>query len=217
MKIAISSGHGKYVRGASGYIDEVDEARRVVDAVASLLGDAGVEVESFHDNTSTTQNQNLNTIVNWHNSRGPHDLDVSVHFNAYQSTTKPMGTECLYVTQDALAGRVASAVAVNGDLINRGPKHRTDLFFLNNTIAPAILIETCFVDSSADADSYNTNFEEICEAIAETISGKQIPDQPPQTPPELPELPDREKTVVVAIEAPEGVIISISVNGETRG
>ena len=62
MKIAISSGHGKYVRGASGYIDEVDEARRVVDAVASLLGDAGVEVESFHDNTSTTQNQKTDLL-----------------------------------------------------------------------------------------------------------------------------------------------------------
>ena len=24
---AISSGHGKYIRGASGYLDEVDEAR----------------------------------------------------------------------------------------------------------------------------------------------------------------------------------------------
>ena len=29
--IIISSGHGKYIRGASGYLDEVDEARRVVD------------------------------------------------------------------------------------------------------------------------------------------------------------------------------------------
>ena len=28
-RIVISSGHGKYVRGASGIIDEVDEARRV--------------------------------------------------------------------------------------------------------------------------------------------------------------------------------------------
>jgi hypothetical protein len=29
--IVISSGHGKYVRGASGLLDEVDEARRVVE------------------------------------------------------------------------------------------------------------------------------------------------------------------------------------------
>jgi hypothetical protein len=37
MQDFISSGHGKYVRGASGYIDEVDEARKVVEAVARHL------------------------------------------------------------------------------------------------------------------------------------------------------------------------------------
>ena len=42
MKIVISSGHGKYVRGASGYLDEVDEARRVVEKVADDLRAKGV-------------------------------------------------------------------------------------------------------------------------------------------------------------------------------
>ena len=49
MKIVISSGHGKYVRGASGLIDEVDEARKVVTAVVhnlNLLGHGVVEVSS---------------------------------------------------------------------------------------------------------------------------------------------------------------------------
>ena len=30
MKIVISSGHGKYIRGASGYLDEVNEALRAL-------------------------------------------------------------------------------------------------------------------------------------------------------------------------------------------
>ena len=30
-RIVIASGHGNHVRGASGIIDEVDEARRVVE------------------------------------------------------------------------------------------------------------------------------------------------------------------------------------------
>ena len=55
----ISSGHGKLVRGASGVLDEVDEARKVVDTVAARLKVKGVEVKIFHDNTSTTQDQNL--------------------------------------------------------------------------------------------------------------------------------------------------------------
>src|SRR3974377_1627366 len=98
MKFVISSGHGKYVRGASGFIDEVDEARRVVPELNHWLPLNGHEVIEFHDDTSTTQDQNLKAITNFHNSR-IRDFDVSVHFNAYTNTQSPMGTECLYVTQ----------------------------------------------------------------------------------------------------------------------
>ena len=47
--ITISSGHGLLVRGASGYLDEVDEARRVVDRVADILRKAGDDVNGYHD------------------------------------------------------------------------------------------------------------------------------------------------------------------------
>ena len=60
---------------------------------------------------------------------------------------------------------MAEAIASVG-FINRGPKLRTDLAFLNGTAMPAILIETCFVDSQADAHLYQVAFDEVCEAIA---------------------------------------------------
>lgn len=171
--IVISSGHGLYVRGASGIIDEVDEARKVVEGVADRLRILGVKVKTFHDNTSKDQNTNLHTIVDYHNSQ-QRDLDVSVHFNANVETTSPMGTECLYVTQYNLADSMAGAIASCG-FKNRGPKKRTDLFFLNQTLKPAILIEVCFVDSSADCDVYDAEFEEICRAIATVLGGKDVP------------------------------------------
>jgi N-acetylmuramoyl-L-alanine amidase len=96
MSIVLSSGHGLKIRGASGYLDEVDEARKVVDAVADLLSKHSIDVQSFHDDSSTTQNENLETIVDFNNSQA-RDLDVSVHFNAYTETSKPMGTEVLYL------------------------------------------------------------------------------------------------------------------------
>lgn len=194
MKIVISSGHGKYVRGASGYLDEVDEARLVVDRVAQLLERAGIGTKTFHDNTSTTQSQNLNAIVAYHNAQ-VRDLDVSVHFNAYQTTNNPMGTECLYLTQQALADRMAAAIADATQLPDRGPKKRTDLAFLNNTNEPSILIETVFVDSLADATAYHETFEAICAAIASTISGQEIDIEPtppgpmPEPPPPEPGMP----------------------------
>jgi N-acetylmuramoyl-L-alanine amidase len=179
MNIVISSGHGKIVRGASGYLDEVNEARRVVDNVAAIMKRHGFGAVVFHDDTSTSQNENLNRIVDFHNSK-QRDLDVSVHFNAYETTGTPMGCECLFVTQDALAKKVATEICNSSGLKNRGPKKRTDLFFLNNTEEAAILIEVCFVDSTADAGIYNSHFDPICEAIAAAITGGQvsIPPQP---------------------------------------
>src|SRR5262245_33125249 len=181
MKICMSSGHGKLVRGASGYLDEVDEARKVVESVASILRDIGVQVTTFHDDVSTSQNENLSRIVDFHNSK-QRDLDISVHFNAYQTTSKAMGTECLYITQLDLADVVSTDIAEVTGLPNRGPKKRTDLYFLNNTNMPAILIETVFVDSSADADVYRARYNNVCEAIAGALSGEEIAPSPPSPP-----------------------------------
>ena len=55
-------------------LDEVDEARKVVEEVAGLLEARGVDVKVFHDDTSHSQNENLNTIVNYHNAQ-TRDLD----------------------------------------------------------------------------------------------------------------------------------------------
>jgi N-acetylmuramoyl-L-alanine amidase len=167
--VVISSGHGKYVQGASGLINEVDESRRVVAQLANDLRNMNVDVVTFNDDVSKTQSENLNRIVSFHNSQ-TRDLDISVHFNAYQKTDNPMGTECLYVTQNALATEVADAISQAGGLKNRGAKYRSDLAFLNGTTEPAILIETCFVDSSADVNRYKKNFDAICRAIAKVIA-----------------------------------------------
>ena len=99
---------------------------------------------------------------------------MSVHFNAFEQTSKPMGCEVLYVTQSTLASQVSAAIAGCG-FINRGGKKRSDLYFLNNTDEPAILLEVCFVDSSADAEIYRAQFEQICDAIANVLGGAERP------------------------------------------
>lgn len=170
MNIAISSGHGKYIRGASGYLDEVDEARRIVDRVSELLALSDIGAHVFHDDVSDDQNENLDRIVDFHNDQ-ERSLDISVHFNAYNTTNDPMGTECLYLTKSELADVMAKAISAVSGLKNRGGKKRDDLFFLNKTTEPAILIEVCFVDSKADANLYNNHFHSICGAISEVIGG----------------------------------------------
>ena len=130
----------------------------------------GVEVKVFHDDTSHTQNENLDTIVNYHNAQ-TRDLDVSVHFNAYVETAKPMGVEVLYVTQSELA-----CADVGGDRGVRlsstaAAKSATDLFFLNNTEMPAILIEVCFVDLRSRLRMLRRSFRRYLHAIANVLGG----------------------------------------------
>ena len=172
MKLVISSGHALYVRGAKGPepwgLDEVDEARAVVPEVAMRLRSNGHEVIEIHDDISRSQDANLQYLVNAHNSQGPHDVDVSVHFNCYIPTTGGRGVEVLYVNHgiEQVAERVSAEIAEAGGLINRGAHHRSDLYWLNGTYAPALLLEICFVDAQADVDAYEENFTAICQAIA---------------------------------------------------
>jgi N-acetylmuramoyl-L-alanine amidase len=192
-RVVISSGHGKIVRGASGspvppLLDEVNEARRVVDFVAELLITRGCDAIVFHDNTSTSQSQNLNTIVAAHNKE-TRQLDISVHFNAFDGNAQ--GTEVLYVSQQDLAADMSLAISKAGGFTNRGAKKRTDLAFLNNTHEPAILLEVCFCDNRGDSDKYNSKFEAICGAIADVIGGKAETGTtpPPVTPVEPADIP----------------------------
>jgi N-acetylmuramoyl-L-alanine amidase len=212
--IVISSGHGLYVRGASGIIDEVDEARKVTNALAAALEERGVSVVVFHDDTSKSQSENLDEIVDFHNDQ-ERDLDVSVHFNAFEQTASPRGVEVLYVTQADLAGRISAAIAEAGGFINRGGKKNTGLAFLNGTEMPSVLLEVCFVDSEADCDLYAARFDAIVEAIATTLGGplavgegegEEIP--PPVNPTPVP--PPR-----VDIEVSGEVLIFV--NGEQIG
>lgn len=185
MSFVISSGHGLYVRGAGRFIDEVNEARKVTDKVVDLINKNGGKALKFHDNTSRDKNTNLATIVRFHNGQ-VRETDVSIHFNASKVTDAPVGVEVLYLTEKALAEKVSLAISKASGLKNRGAKLRKDLWFLNDTKKPAILIEVCFVDSKADVEIYQQKFEEICKAIAEALLDKSIeesntPEQPKQT------------------------------------
>lgn len=191
--IVISSGHGRYVRGAGRFIDEVDEARRVVDTVAKYLRERGATVYVYHDDTNRTQRDNLNAIVAYHNSK-QRSLDVSVHFNAAGVTDAPRGCEVLYYDAKQSAANVSKAMAVAGCFKDRGAKERRDLAFTSRTNMPALLIEVCFVDSKADVELYQRNFDAICVAIAVSLAKEAgIVLSMPNTP----TLPQKEESVTM--------------------
>ena len=145
MRIVISSGHGAKCAGASGVIDEVTEARKVVPCVVEYLRAGGAEVIEFHENEKTNGNDNLNAIIAYHNSQ-QRDLDVSIHFNSVAGgvTDRAIGTETLYKSDagKVYATRVSKAIAAAGGFIDRGAKKFDNLGFLNYTNKPASSIKT---------------------------------------------------------------------------
>lgn len=169
-QINISSGHSINCQGASDIINEVTEARKIVDRIFDMCKAMGIEVYKFHD-TSSSSSQNLRNIVNWHN-KFKDGIDISIHFNAYQHTTNSMGTEVCYYSQSQLASKVSSAISKASGLKDRGAKERKGLYVLKNTNKPMILIEICFCDSSYDVQKYRENFDNICLSIIQALTGK---------------------------------------------
>jgi len=172
-------------------LDEVDEARIVTDALAAELERRGVRVVTFHDDTSRDQSTNLSTITRAHNAE-QRELDISVHFNAFEQVDHGMGVEVLYYSGSELAAELSAAIADASGLIDRGAKQRQDLYVLANTEEKCVLLEVCFCDSEEDVRLYRENFDAIIDALAFTISGEEgemgRPERPPR--PERPEPPD---------------------------
>lgn len=176
LRVLICAGHtlkGKGT-GAVGYINESNEnrvlAKKVVEwlKVANTMSGIEIEVDYYEINESNSYLQNQVAAANKKN----YDVVVQIHFNAGGGT----GTETLY-DKGSVRGKTY-AVKVNESLNNifknRGAKERNDLYWLNNTKAPAILIETCFVDSKVDIDIYNKDKDRVAKAIAEGLIGKTI-------------------------------------------
>jgi hypothetical protein len=152
-------------------------------------------VTTYHDDVSNDQDENLKRIVDFHNSQ-TRDWDFSVHFNSAEFkgqnyTNDPVGCEMYYVSQTGLemADELVDAVCEASGLKNRGAKEG-NLYFLNNTEEPAVLLEVCFVNSKADVDIYNRAYDLICNAIAGAIAGEPIEGGGGTPEPPEPEPPD---------------------------
>lgn len=174
----VHAGHnpdGKAACGAVGLLKESTENRTIKDKVISYLKNEGHTVYDCTCNDGTDKNDVLKKIVSKCNAHTV-DLDVSIHFNSGASDTdgnsKTTGTE-VYVysaTSKACdeAKRIAKNIAALG-FKNRGVKVNEKLYVLNQTKAPALLIEVCFVDDKDDVTLYQKNIDNVAKAIAEGI------------------------------------------------
>ena len=112
------------------------------------------------------------------------DLDVSIHFNSGANNKagngKTTGTEVLIYSKNGGAYTYADKICKEIEALgfrNRGVKLRPDLYFLRKTVAPALLIEVCFVDDKDDVKLYDA--DKVAQAIVRAITGKTITILPP--------------------------------------
>lgn len=183
MKILIMAGHSQngYIgSGASKYIDESNETRRLGPKVVQYLKAVGVDADYIQHDKPKTSNY-LKEQVTKANDMGTYDCVVQIHFNAGSSdpNNNTTGTETYYASSK---GKVFSD-RVNAKLStlfnNRGSKKDTrGLYWLRNTKCPAILIEVCFVDDKDDSKIYLNNINKVAKLIAEGLSNKAVSARP---------------------------------------
>lgn len=108
------------------------------------------------------------------------DLFVSIHFNAcvndQSGDGKTTGTEVLVYSNTSKAKPQAQAIVdeiAKLGLRNRGVK-TSSVYVLKNTKAPALLVETCFIDDRDDMSIYVKNVNNVAKAIVKGITGQTI-------------------------------------------
>lgn len=183
-KIALAGGHSKKAPGASCYIDEYTEDRKVNSALISELKKRGHTLYDCSNEASTSRAE-LASEVSTANRSGAAYFGA-IHFNACKKTSAKVGVEVWYYKGSATGQKIAAAVSKNlASLLgipNRGAKATTSLYVLRKTNMPAFLVEVCFVDSQGDTNAYGgVSTASIAAAIANGIESVIGGGKPSQT------------------------------------
>lgn len=167
--ITIASGHYP-LQGAVGYGNETQLAKAQAELLVKMFNNKGYRAyKCTPPNGSYSINSQLQKEVALANSYNA-KLHLCLHFNAGGGA----GHECwIYATggsAEQFARQIVSQVVKDCGFKNRGVKvSGNSLYIPKKTNAPCVLIETCFVDSKSDIETYN--LEKTCKAIFKAVTG----------------------------------------------
>ena len=197
----VRGGHNFQCPGASAIIDETTDDRLVC---ASMIKYLKLAKERVVDGTPgrCSENTDLNFGTDTANNAKV-DLFIPIHFNkAYDHYEGAIGSEVWInpknATSVAAGTRIVNALASLG-FKNRGLKDGVNGEHLHDIRAsnmPAVLVEVCFVEATADVRIYRANGpDKIGKVIAEAILGHKIdvvptPNVTPVAPPKVIPVPD---------------------------
>ena len=169
MKVFLNPGHapdGNPDPGACGCgLRECDVAKSVADLVENYLVGAGVEV------VGNLQDDSLYAVASAANESDA-DIFVSIHCNAFNGSAN--GTETCVHTCSARGKRLGECIQRQiVDALgtsDRGLKYRGELYVLNRTDMPAVLVELAFIDNEGDAALLRDNQDDFARAVARGVT-----------------------------------------------
>lgn len=176
-KVVIDAGHGGTEVGATyGGIYEKDINLAIAKVVQQELEKQGVKVYMTRTTDVTTSLSSRSNLANSINA----DLFVSVHNNAMPNKSSINGTEVLYPTSTivkngisaySLATKLQETVSNLSGTYNKGIINRNNLYVLNHTKMPAVIVEVAYMTNSGDlAKLKDSSFlEKAGKSIAQGI------------------------------------------------
>lgn len=169
-RIMIDAGHGGWDNGAMhNGRKEKDDNLDLALAVGELLREKGFDVLYTRTEDVYQSPNEKARIANRQNV----DYFVSLHRNASPNENQYSGVQTLIYNdgdiKQVIADNINSQLEKVG-FTNLGRSIRKDLAVLRLTNMPAVLVETGFINTDADNQLFDQNFNEIANAIATGIA-----------------------------------------------
>lgn len=183
MKIFIDAGHnwsGCDTGAISNGVREQDLTFIIAKKLNTLLSLSGHEVymsrNKLEDNIGTSVTDSLKKRCIMSDVWGA-DLFISIHTNAGGGK----GTETYVYNKKSrsydTALRIQKEITTTLGTIDRGVKEKESLYVLRNVKAPAILVETAFLDNDEDRDKLLYKADDFALAIKRGITGEEVIDE----------------------------------------
>ncbi len=168
-KVVLDAGHGGPEPGAVyGGRQEKDDNLRLALAVGQILENNGVDVAFTRTEDVYDTPLQKAQIAN----REGGDFLISFHRNSSPVANQYSGVESLVYDLNGekveLADNINEALEQVG-FRNLGVKERPGLVILRRSQMPAVLVETGFLNTEADNELFDQQFDAIAQAIADGI------------------------------------------------
>ncbi|MCR8745437.1 N-acetylmuramoyl-L-alanine amidase [Romboutsia lituseburensis] len=173
-KIAVDIGHNVHrpmARGSiNGAYSEDYLTKAVGEKVIYKLRTKGYDVVNTLPKGRYTQSDELKYRSDIANKNKAGKF-VSIYFNSFNDGVGN-GSEVYYSTKEGsskIAQKVVNNLSNSFGFKNRGAQPQGDLYVLNNTNMPGILVEACFITNQNDMDKFIAKGEQAYDIIADAI------------------------------------------------